>query len=107
VLTRPDQPLLVRRALAAALAQAPHPDAQPALLQALADPDPQVRGYAAEALGAVGNEAAHDALAALRSDHAELLKGTVGDVAARALTLLERRGRRSAPTLRTPTEPAA
>jgi HEAT repeat protein len=102
-----DQPLLVRRALAAALARAPHPDAQPALLQALGDPDPQVRGYAAEALGHVGNEAAHDALAALRSDKAALLKGTVGDVAARALTLLERRGRRAAPRLPTPTEPAA
>ena len=57
-LSRPDQPLLVRRALAAAIAQAPHPDAQPALLQTLSDPDPQVRGYAAEALGHVGNEAA-------------------------------------------------
>ena len=63
-LTQADQPLLVRRALAAALAAAPHPDAQPALLQALGDPDPQVRGYAAEALGHVGNEDAHDVLAA-------------------------------------------
>ena len=106
-LIRPDQPLLVRRALAAALARAPHPDAQPALLQALSDPDPQVRGYAAEALGHVGNEAAHDALAALRSDKTALLKGTVGDVAARSLTLLERRGRRAAPTPQIPTGPAA
>jgi HEAT repeat protein len=106
-LIRPDQPLLVRRALAAALARAPHPDAQPALLQALSDPDPQVRGYAAEALGHVGNEAAHDALAALRSDKTALLKGTVGDVAARSLTLLERRGRRAAPSPQIPTGPAA
>ena len=64
-----------------------------------------MRGYAAEALGHVGNEDAHDALAALRSDKALLLKGTVGDVAGRALTLLERRGRRAAPRLSTPTEP--
>ena len=106
-MTHADQPLLVRRALAAALARAPHPDAQPALLQALSDPDPQVRGYAAEALGHVGNEDAHDALAALRSDKAPLLKGTVGEVAGRALTLLERRGRRAAPRLPTPTEPTA
>jgi len=105
-LTQADQPLLVRRALAAALARAPHPDAQPALLEALGDPDPQVRGYAVEALGHVGNEAAHDALAALRSDKAALLKGTVGDVAARALTLLERRGRRAAPTPQIPIGPA-
>lgn len=105
-LARPEQPLLVRRSLAAALAQAPHPDAQPALLQALADPDPQVRAYAVEALGHVGNEAAHDALAALRSDHEALLKGTVGEVAARALALLERRGRRSAPLPRNPAERA-
>jgi HEAT repeat protein len=106
-LSRPDQPLLVRRALAAAIAQAPHPDAQPALLQTLSDPDPQVRGYAAEALGHVGSEAAHDALAALRSDRARLLKGTVGDVAARALTMLERRGRRTSPVPQTPAVPAA
>lgn len=93
-LVRPEQPVLVRRALAAAILRAPHPDAQPALLRALTDPDAQVRGYAAEALGHVGNEAAHDALASVRTDQSALLKGTVGDRAARALVLLERRGRR-------------
>ena len=104
-LLRPDQPMLVRRAIAAAIVRAPHPDAQPALLQALADPDPQVRGYAAEALGHVGNEAAHDALAAVRTDRSALLKGAVGDQAARALVLLERRGRRAAAAPRQTTEP--
>lgn len=93
-LVRPDQPVLVRRALAAALVHGPHPDAQPDLLTALADPDPQVRGYAARALGQAGNEAALAPLAALRTDQSRLLKGTVGEEAARALVLLERRGRR-------------
>lgn len=93
-LARPAQPLLVRRALAAALARVPHPDAQPQLLAALADPDPQVRGYAAKALGHVGNEAVHAPLAALRADKQRLIRGTVSDHAARALALLERRGRR-------------
>jgi HEAT repeat protein len=60
----------------------------------LTDPDAQVRGYAAEALGHVGDEAVHDALASVRTDQDALLKGTVGDQAARALVLLERRGRR-------------
>ena len=105
-LAQPDQPLLVRRALAAAIVHAPHPDAQPALLQALADPDPQVRGYAAEALGQVGNEAAHGLLAAIRADPHVLLKGTVGERAAQALTLLARRGRRVAATQpQTPEQP--
>jgi HEAT repeat protein len=96
-LARRDQPLLVRRALAAALAQAPHPDAQPQLLDALHDPDPQVRGYAAQALGQVGSENAHAALQAMKADRGRLIKGTVGQEAGRALTLLERRGRRVAP----------
>ena len=80
-LARPDQPLLVRRSLAAALASAAHPDAQPVLLAALADPDPQVRGYAAEALGHIGNEVAYERLAELLADRSPLLKGTVGDEA--------------------------
>jgi len=88
------QPLLVRRATSAAIAAAPHPDARPQLLAALADPDPQVRGYAAQALGHVGDEAASGALAALQADQSRLLHGTVGDQARRALTMLERRGRR-------------
>lgn len=96
-LARPGQPLLVRRALAAALTRAHHPDAQPALLAALTDPDPQVRGYAARALGHIGNEAAHDRLAGLLTDRHALLKGTVGDEAQAARTMLEHRGRRAAP----------
>ena len=97
-LAQSDQPVLVRRALAAALARAAHPDAQPALLEALADPDPQVRGYAAKALGQVGNGAALEALARVKVDRSVLLRGTVGDAAARALTMLERRGRRATST---------
>ncbi len=93
-LTQPGQPLLVRRALAAALARAPHPDAQPQLLAALGDPDPQVRGYAARGLGQVGNEAAHAALQALRADQSRLIEGTVAQRADRALAMLDRRGRR-------------
>jgi HEAT repeat protein len=96
-LARPGQPLLLRRALAAALTRAHHPDAQPALLAALADPDPQVRGYAARALGHIGNEVAHDRLAGLLADRHALLKGTVGDEAQAARTMLEHRGRRAAP----------
>jgi HEAT repeat protein len=92
-----DQPLLVRRAVVAALARAPHPEVQPALLDALNDPDAQVRGYAAQALGQVGNEAAWAALAALGNDESRLLQGTVADVARRAMTLLERRGRQAPP----------
>ncbi len=98
------QSVLERRSLAAALAHAPHPDAQAVLLQALGDPDPQVRGYAAKALGQIGSEVAHEALTSAKTDRGELLRGTVGDAAARALTLLERRGRRSAATA--PQEPA-
>ena len=79
-LARPDQPL-PRRSLAAALTGATHPDAQPVLLAALADPDPQVRGYAARALGPVGNEVAYERVAELLSDRSRLLKGTVGDEA--------------------------
>lgn len=94
VLAQDGQPLLVRRATSAAIAAAPHPDARPQLLAALADPDPQVRGYAAQALGHVGDEAASGALAALQADQSRLLHGTVGDQARRALTMLERRGRR-------------
>ncbi len=89
-----EEQLLVRRALAAALAHSAHPGAQPALLKALADPDPQVRGYAAQALGQVGDEQAHAALLALRADGARLLCGTVGDAVRAGLTMLERRGRR-------------
>ncbi len=96
-LARPGQPLLLRRALAAALTRAQHPDAQPALLAALADPDPQVRGYAARALGHIGNEAAYDRLAGLLTDRYALLKGTVGDEAQAARAMLEHRGRRAAP----------
>jgi HEAT repeat protein len=96
-LSWPGQPLLVRRALAAALVRTAHPEAQPALLAALSDPDPQVRGYAAEALGLIGDEAAYAALYAASSDEAVLLKGTVSSRARQALTMLERRGRRSHP----------
>jgi HEAT repeat protein len=96
-LERPDQPLLVRRSLVAALVCAAHPIAQPALLHALADPDPQVRGYAAQALGQIGDETAYAALLTLKTDVARLLRGTVGDVVADALNMLERRGRRGAP----------
>jgi HEAT repeat protein len=94
-LAEPGQPLLFRRALAAALVRAAHPEAQPVLLVALSDPDPQVRGYAAEALGQVGDEAAYAALSAARSDESALLRGTVGSQAREALVMLERRGRRS------------
>jgi HEAT repeat protein len=97
-LTQPQQPLLVRRALAAALAHVPHPEAQPALLAALADSDAQVRGYAVQALGQVGNEAAYSALQAMQNDHGRLLHGSVSDAARRAVALLERRGRQ-APTV--------
>ena len=89
------QPVLVRRALAAALAKAPHPEVQPTLMAALRDSDAQVRAYAAHALGQAGNEATLPALAALQSDHTALLRGTVGDVAQQALTMLERRGHHS------------
>jgi HEAT repeat protein len=97
-LTQPRQPLLVRRALAAALARVPHPEVQPALLAALEDPDAQVRGYAAQALGQVGNEAAWTALQAIQGDNSPLLRGTVNGAARQALALLERRGRQ-APTV--------
>jgi HEAT repeat protein len=94
-LEQPGQSLLARRALAAALAHTPHPKIQGTLLAALSDPDAQVRGYAAQALGQVGNEAAWTALVASEADKGPLLHGTVGDVARRALTLLERRGRQA------------
>lgn len=93
-LAQPGQPVLVRRALAAALTHVPHPNAQPQLLAALADPDPQVRACAAHALGQVGNEGAHEPLKALCNDRSRLLRDTVGDWASRAVALLERRGRR-------------
>jgi len=95
-LIQPGQDLLVRRALAAALAHIPHPDAQEPLLEALKDPDPQVRAYAASALGQVGNEQVHASLQELTADKSRLVKGTVSDQARRALELLERRGRRQA-----------
>ncbi len=101
-LARPAQPVLLHRALAAALTRAHHPDAQPALLAALADPDPQVRGYAACALGHVGNEAAYEELASLLTDRNALLKGTVSDEARAARTMMERRGRRGAPSTPNP-----
>jgi HEAT repeat protein len=99
-LTFPGQPLLVRRALAAALVRTAHPEVQPVLIAALSsgparDPDPQVRGYAAEALGQIGDETAHAALSAASSDEGALLQGTVGSRARQALAMLERRGRRS------------
>ena len=93
-LAQPGQPLLVRRALAAALVRTAHPEAQPALLAALCDVDPQVRGYAAEALGHVGDETAVAALSATSSDESALLQGSVGSRARQALVMLERRGRR-------------
>lgn len=93
-LSQPGQPVLVRRALAAALVHAGHPDAQPQLLAALNDEDPQVRAYAADALGHVGTELAVAPLAGLKADKYRLIKGTVSDRAARAMELLERRGRR-------------
>jgi hypothetical protein len=96
-LTLPGQPLLVRRALAAALVRTAHPEAQDALLAALSDADPQVRGYAAEALGHVGNEAVTAALSNAALDQTALLHGTVGSQAQQALAMLERRGRHSHP----------
>jgi hypothetical protein len=69
---------------------------QPQLLDALYDPDPQVRGYAAQALGQIGDESTHAVLQALKADRARLIKGTVGDQAGRALYMLERRERRAA-----------
>ncbi len=95
-LVQPGQDVLVRRALAAALSHIPHPDAQAPLLEALSDPDPQVRAYAASALGQVGNEEAHEPLRALTGDKSRLIRGTVSDRAKRAVELLERRGRRQA-----------
>lgn len=95
-LVRPGQDILVRRALAAGLAHIPHPDAQEPLLEALHDPDPQVRAYAAQALGHVGSEQASEPLRALTGDKSRLIKGTVSDEAKRAIELLERRGRRHA-----------
>ncbi len=96
MLVRPGQPLLVRRAAAAALMRVARPDNQSQLLTALADGDPQVRAYAARALGQVGSEDAHAALSALKGDRTPVIKGTVGDAAREALALLEQRGRRSA-----------
>ncbi len=96
-LIQPGQSVLMRRAAAAALARAPHPETQPTLLAALRDPDPQVRAYAAEALGLVGNEAAWSDLVATAQDNSRLLQGTVGDVARRAVAMLERRGRQAPP----------
>jgi HEAT repeat protein len=93
-LTWPRQSLLVRRAAAAALVRVASPDIQPQLLSALSDADPQVRAYAAHALGQVGSEQAHAALGALKEDRTPVLRGTVGDAAREALALLERRGRR-------------
>lgn len=101
-LLQPGQPLLVRRALTAALVHIPHPEIQSILLIALVDPDAQVRGYAAEALGQVGSEEAYELLAAAREDFGVLLHGKVADVATRALDLLDRRGRR-APAIPTAT----
>jgi HEAT repeat protein len=95
-LAAPGQPVLARRAMAAALVRAAHPDTQPTLLSALADPDPQVRAYAADALGQVGGESAHGPLAQLTSDRSPLIRGAVGDRAAQAMTMLERRGRNAA-----------
>lgn len=94
-LSLPGQPLLVRRALAAALVRTAHPEAQPALLAALSDVDPQVRGYAAEALGHIGDEGTVSALSAALSDESALLQGTVASRARQSLVMLERRGRRS------------
>jgi HEAT repeat protein len=92
---RPDQHLLFRRAVAAALARVPHPEVQETLLAALRDPDPQVRGYSAQALGQVGNEGAWLALQPLLADTSPLLRSTVAIEARRAVTLLERRGRQA------------
>jgi HEAT repeat protein len=99
-LTLPAQPLLVRRALAAALVRTAHPEVQPVLITVIStgperDPDPQVRGYAADALGQVGDEAAYAALSAATLDEGALLQGTVGSRARQALAMLERRGRHS------------
>jgi HEAT repeat protein len=94
-LSRPGQPLLVRRALAAALIHAAHPETQPELLSALSDADPQVRGYAAEALGQIGDETSSAALTTACADQGALIQGTVGERARKALAALERRDRHS------------
>jgi HEAT repeat protein len=96
-----ERPVLVRRAVLAALARAPHPEVQPTLLDALSDPDAQVRGYAAQALGQVGNESAWTALSKLEQDQSRLLQGTVADAARKAMALLERRGRQAPPAQQT------
>lgn len=97
-LAQPNQPLLVRRAMAAALARWPEPKAQPVLLAALSDPDAQVRGYAVEALGQVGDERASQTLAAIQHDGSCLLRGTVGDQATQALSRIEHRKRQATST---------
>ncbi len=55
------------RNVAVALGNRRLPDAVPALIGALADSEPLVRGHAAWALGRIGTEASREALAARQS----------------------------------------
>jgi cyclophilin family peptidyl-prolyl cis-trans isomerase/HEAT repeat protein len=59
----------LRAHAAHALSRHPRPEAAPLLRPLLADPDPVVRGWAARALGQVGEAADLAALAALLDDH--------------------------------------
>ena len=91
----PGQPMLVRRAVAAAIAAAPASDQQVQLIAALRDTDEQVRAYAADALGQVGDSEALQALEALSADETVILGGTVATRARAAMKSIERRGRKA------------
>lgn len=78
-LERPEPELHARAAYA--LARDPRPEAAPDLRQLLADPDPQVRDWAARGIGIVGIVGSGDDLAALRP----LLDGAAPGPAVQAL----------------------
>ena len=88
--------VLVRRAAAWALGRsAPSGSAVPQLTESLDDPDPQVRWYAARALGLVGDAALGDEVAAALMAHAEdvgqALQGQVSEAVAQTVRRLQRR----------------
>ena len=92
VLGAADEPPPLRGMVAEALADIADPDAVAALLAALADPSPEVRYWAAYALGRLGSGAVIPQLERLAGDDSEVPGfGTVSAEAARAIASIRAR----------------
>jgi len=91
-LDQEDQPL-VRSSIVSALGHINTPAARNTLTGALEDPDPTLRWHAARSLAAMGNVGALPLLKSLATDEAMLYDQTIGEMATKAISAIEKRER--------------